>query len=95
MGRNPEGQAEKMFKRFGKNVDSFIADLSDVKENSNDELKARLDELKKSKDTLGEKFKDFREENKDKWDDVQSELERAGQEFKKAVNNLFASRDSK
>ena len=94
MGRQPEGQAEKMFKRFGKNVDSFIAELTEVKENSSEEIKNRLEELKKTKDTLGEKFKDFREENKDKWDDVQTELERAGEEFKKAVNNLFASRKS-
>lgn len=92
MGRQPEGQAEKMFKRFGKNVDSFIAELGDVKENSSDEFKSRLDELKKSKESLGERFMDFREDNKDKWDEVQAELERAGQEFKKAVNNLFASR---
>ncbi len=92
MGRNPEGSAEKMFKKFGKNVDSFISELSDVKGSTNEELKKRLEELKKTKDTLGEKFIDFKEENKDKWDDVQSELERAGQEFKKAVNNVFASR---
>ncbi len=94
MGRKPEGQAEKMFKRFGKNVDTFIAELSDAKGNTSEEFQSRLEELKRSKDSLGEKFKDFREENKDKWDDVQSELERAGQEFKKAVNNLFANRNS-
>ena len=94
MGRKPEGQAEKMFKRFGKNVDTFIAELNDAKGNTSEEFQSRLEELKKSKDSLGEKFKDFREENKDKWDDVQSELERAGEEFKKAVNNLFASRKS-
>jgi predicted nuclease with TOPRIM domain len=92
MGRNPEGNAEKMFKKFGKNVDSFISELSDVKGNSNEEFKGRLEELKKSKDSLEEKFKDFKEDNKDKWEDVQTELERAGQEFKKAVNNLFANR---
>ena len=92
MGRQPEGQAEKMFKRFGKNVDSFIAELNDVKENSGEEFKIRLEELKKSTHSLNEKFKDFREQNKDKWEDAQTELERAGQEFKKAVNNLFAGR---
>ena len=92
MGRNPEGNAEKMFKKFGKNVDSFISELNDVKGNSNEEFKGRLEELKKSKDSLEEKFKDFKEDNKDKWEDVQTELERAGQEFKKAVNNLFANR---
>lgn len=84
-----------MFKKFGKNVDSFIAELSEIKENSGEEFKSRLEELKKSKDSLGERFKDFREDNKDKWDEVQAELERAGQEFKKAVNNLFASRNQK
>jgi phage host-nuclease inhibitor protein Gam len=94
MGRKPEGQAEKMFKRFGKNVDTFIAELNDAKGNTSEEFQSRLEELKRSKDSLGEKFKDFREENKDKWDEVQSELERAGQEFKKAVNNLFANRNS-
>ncbi len=81
-----------MFKRFGKNVDSFIAELNDVKENSNDEFKVRLEELKKSTHSLNERFKDFKEQNKDKWEDAQTELERAGQEFKKAVNNLFAGR---
>ena len=92
MGRKQEGNAEKMFKTFGKKVDSFILELSDAKGNSSEEFKSRLDELKKSKDALEEKFQDFREENKDKWEEVQSELERAGQEFKKAVNNLFAGR---
>ena len=92
MGRKPEGNAEKMFKTFGKKVDSFISELSDAKENGGEEFKSRLDELKKSKDSLEEKFQDFRVENKDKWEDVQSELERAGEEFKKAVNNLFAGR---
>ena len=81
-----------MFKRFGKNVDSFIAELSEVKENSGEEFKSRLEELKRSTHSLNDKFNDFREENKDKWDDAQHELERAGQEFKKAVNNLFATR---
>jgi predicted nuclease with TOPRIM domain len=92
MGRKPEGNAEKMFKKFGKNVDSFISELSDVKGNSNEEFKGRLEELKKSKEKLEEKYKGFKEENKGKWDDVQSDLDRAGQEFKKAVNNLFAGR---
>lgn len=91
MGRKPEGNAEKMFKKFGKNVDSFISELSDVKDNSSDEFKDRLEELKKSKDSLEDKFKGFKDENKDKWEEVQTDLERAGQEFKKAVNNLFSS----
>ncbi len=94
MGRKPEGNAEKMFKKFGKNVDSFISEFSDVKGNTNEEFKGRLEELKKSKETLEEKFKGFKEDNRDKWEDVQSDLERAGQEFKKAVNNLFASRNN-
>ena len=92
MGRKPEGNAENMFKKFGKNVDSFISELKDVKGSSNEEFKSRLEELKKSKDSLEEKFNDFKHENKDKWDEVQTDLDRAGQEFKKAVNNLFSSR---
>ena len=92
MGRKPQGNAEKMFKTFGKNVDSFISELNDVKGLSKEELNDRLGELKKSKDTLEEKFKDFKDDNKDKWEDVQTDLERAGQEFKKAVNNLFSNR---
>jgi predicted nuclease with TOPRIM domain len=92
MGRNPEGNAEKMFKKIGKNVDGFISELKDIKGNSNVEFKSRLDELQKSKDVLEKKFKGFKDENQDKWDEVQTDLERAGQEFKKAVNNLFAAR---
>ena len=37
MGRKPAGNAEKMFKTFGKNVDSFISELNDVKGLSNEE----------------------------------------------------------
>jgi predicted nuclease with TOPRIM domain len=92
MGRKPEGSAEKMFKKFGKNVDNFIEELKETKGNSSEEFKKRLDELKKSKDSLEEKFKGFKEEHKDKWEEVQTDLERAAQEFKKAVNNLFSSR---
>ncbi|HHL52691.1 MAG TPA: hypothetical protein ENJ39_04890 [Flammeovirgaceae bacterium] len=92
MGRKPEGQAEKMFKEFGKKVDSFIAELNDVKENASDEFKSRLKELERSKESLEERFKEFKENNKDKWEEVQSDLERAAREFKKAINNLLATR---
>jgi predicted nucleic acid-binding Zn-ribbon protein len=85
-----EGKAEKMFKDLGKKIDSFMLELDDAGDNLKDELGSRLEELKKSKDSLGNEYKSFKEKNKDKWAEVENSLEKAGQELKEAFKAAFS-----
>ena len=84
-----EGKAEKMFKELGKRIDGFMAELDDASDNLKDEFKSRFEELKKSKDSLGNEYKTFKEKNKDKWAEVESSLEKAGEELKQAFKAAF------
>lgn|GEM_PF-897254 len=92
MGRKPEGKAEKILKKFGKRVDGMITELKDVTDNTGAEVKQRIDELSRNTDSLSEQFQSFKENHKEKWEDVQNELDRAAQELRKAFKSLFANR---
>ena len=67
-----------------------MLELDDASDNLKDEFNSRFEELKKSKDSLGEEFKSFKEKNKDKWAEVEDNLEKAGQELKQAFKAAFS-----
>ena len=90
MGQKSEGQAEQLFKKFGQKLDSFIAEMKDSSENMSEEFESRFEELKKNFAHLEDEAKDFKANNKDKWDAVQDELNQAGQSLKQAFKNAFA-----
>lgn len=87
-----EGRAEKLLKDFGKRIDKFVSELDDATDNLQDEFKKRYDELLKSKDNLQGEFNSFKENNKDKWEEVETNLENAGQELKNAFKTAFSSK---
>lgn len=91
MGRKPEGKAEKMFKDLGKKIDKLIEELKVAKAQAGDEIDDRVEELKRNRDTLKDRFKDFRED--DRWSEVEKNLENAGKELKKAFKTTFAKKD--
>ena len=84
-----EGKAEKTLKDFGKRIDSFMEELNEASSNLKDEFSGRFDELKKSKDSLSNEFRSFKEKNQDKWDEVETSLEKAGEELKNAFQAAF------
>lgn len=92
MGRKPEGKAEKMFKTFGKNVDSYISNIKESTDFKNLDIDKRVSELNKNKETIENQFSGFSKNAKSQWDNAKPNFERAGQEFRKAMNTFFTNR---
>ncbi len=92
MGRRPEGKAEKIFKKFGKNVDSMISDIKESDKFTRLNIDQRVAELNKNRASLGNHFSSASSNAKSQWNEAKPNFERAGQEFKKALNVFFTHR---
>lgn len=92
MGRKSEGKAEKMFKDIGKKIDELLQDVHEAKEKAKVEYAEQIDELKRNGETLKKGIDDFRETHKDRLDEVESSLERAGRELKHAFEAAFSKK---
>jgi len=92
MGRKPEGKAEKIFKSIGKNVDSIINDIKDSEDYARLKINKRVSELNKNKESLGNHIANASEAAKSHWQEAKPNLERAGQELRKAMQTLFTNR---
>jgi len=92
MGRKPEGNAEKMFKKFGKNVDSVFSDIKESKDYAALNIDKRVSELHRNKESIGSHMTDFSKNAKSQWQEAKPNFERAGQELKKALNTFFTNR---
>lgn len=86
------GKAEKLLKDLGRKIDNFMVEIDDATENLQGEFKQRFEELKKSKDSLGKDIKDFKDKNKDKWEEVEAKIEQAGKEVSDAFKDAFSSK---
>lgn len=91
MGRKPEGQAEKLFKNLGKKVDQLIVDIKKGVEDP--AIKDRYEELKRTGEKLKSEFDDFKNEHKEVFDDIESSMEKAGNEIRNAFNKTFNKGD--
>lgn len=92
MGRKPEGKAEKLFKKFGKNVDNVVSDIKDSENFAKLSINQRVAELNKNRESLGSHFSSVTHNAKSQWQEAKPNFERAGQEFKKALNVFFTNR---
>lgn len=92
MGRKPEGKAEKMFKKFGRNVDSYISEIKESKDFASLNIDKRVSELHKNKESIEDHINDFSDNAKSQWKNAKPNLERAGQELRKAMHTLFSKR---
>ncbi|MTI20200.1 hypothetical protein E1176_04135 [Fulvivirga sp. RKSG066] len=95
MGRPPEGQAERMFKQFGKKIDQLLKDLDQATDKAKEDYADRFEELKRNKESLKKEFGEFREKNKGRWDELDKGFEKAGREIKDAFSKAFSSKDTK
>ena len=93
MGRKPEGKAEKMFKRLGKKIDELLSDVDKASDKAKEDYADRFEELKRNKESLKKEFGEFRENNKDRWDEIENGIERAGSEIKEAFSKAFKKKE--
>ncbi|MBL3656578.1 sll1863 family stress response protein [Fulvivirga sediminis] len=89
MESKTQGKAEKVFQDIGKGIDELIKDLHRAKEKMEVEYEDEINELKRNKETLKSEFKDFKENNKGKWDEVEKSLHNAAKEVQNAMEALF------
>ena len=84
---------EDLFKDLGRKIDQLIERGKMSSEEVRDELDKRMDEIRKNKEKLEEDFKSFTGD-KEKWRAVETSLENAAKELKKAVETAFKKRGS-
>lgn len=93
MGRPPEGKAEKMFKDIGKKIDELLKDLNTAKDEAKVEYADRIEELKRNAEKLKSEFHHFKDTHKDRWEEAESSLEKAGKELIHAFESVFKKSD--
>jgi len=80
----PEGTAEKFFKEFGKKMDQFAVELKDAGNRAETDLQKKYEELK----LAAEKIK-AEAQKKERWQEVESSLKKAGKELENALKAAF------
>ena len=88
MEPNEEGKAEKSFKNFGKKVDGFVQEFQEAAGKLEKEFREKFEELKVSADKIKKEA-----ENKERWQEVEQSLKKAGDEVANAFNAAFKKRD--
>lgn len=83
-----EGKAERAFKKFGKKVDEFLADLDETGEKFQKDFNEKYEELKKSAEKLKKES-----ESKERWKEVEESLKKASEELNKAFKAAFKRRE--
>lgn len=84
METKQEGNAEKFFSEFGKKLDKFMVELKDAGGRVEKDMRKKYDELKASADKFQ---KDA--ENKKRWNEVEKNLKKAGEDLEKAFMAAF------
>jgi hypothetical protein len=89
MEANEQGKAEKFFKEFGKRLDQFMIEAKDASSRMETDLKDKFEELK----VAAEKIKK-EAGNKERWQEVEEGLKRAGAELENAIKSAFKKKEN-
>jgi Sec-independent protein translocase protein TatA len=87
MENTDEGKAEKSFRNFGRKVDSFIEEFQEAADKLEKEFREKYEELK----VTAEKVKK-EAEDKQRWQEVEESLKKAGDEVANAFKAAFKKR---
>lgn len=88
METNDEGKAEKNFRHFGKKVDGFIQEFQEAADKLEKEFRERYEELKVSAEKVKKEA-----DNKERWQEVEHSLKKAGDEVANAFRAAFRKRE--
>lgn len=84
MNNEKESKSENTFKGFGEKVDQFMAELNEASEKLGQEFQEKYEELKAASEKIRQEA-----QNKERWKEVESNLQKAGEELKKAFESAF------
>lgn len=80
-----KGKAEEFFSKAGKKIDELFSEISNSNISEKLELKERLRELKRNKESLEKDLNHFTEENKEVFKDVANSFEESFED----IRNIF------
>lgn len=89
-----QGKAEKILRDLGKKIDELIKNSFQEKGELKEDIKLRVEELKRDKEKLEKELKDFVARNEGKWKEAEVYLKRAAEELKKALDVVFQKKDA-
>jgi ElaB/YqjD/DUF883 family membrane-anchored ribosome-binding protein len=89
---NQEGRAQKLLNDLGKKIDELTRKMVEKAKESGFDADKEIEKLKKERDKLEEEFKEFKERNNPRWQEMLDHLENAGQEIVKATESIFKKR---
>ncbi len=89
---NQEGRAQKLLNDLGKKIDELTRKMVEKAKESGFDADKEIEKLKKERDKLEEEFKEFKERNNPRWQEMLDHLENAAQEIVKAAESIFKKR---
>lgn len=87
-----QGNAEAILGKLGRNMDAIIADIKESEAIAGLEVDKRMEELKRNRRSLEDRFSQVSSTAKAHWSEAKPNLERAGQELRKAMQTFFSNR---
>jgi ElaB/YqjD/DUF883 family membrane-anchored ribosome-binding protein len=88
METNESGKAEKNFQNFGKKIDGFVHEFQEAAEKLEKEFREKFAELRESAEKIKKEA-----ENRERWQEVEANLKKAGDEVANAFRAAFKKRD--
>jgi len=88
---NKDKTVEDLFRDLGRKIDHLIEKGKQSSEGARFDLDKRVEEIRKNKEKLENDFKNFTGD-KEKWKAVESSLENAAKELKKALETAFSKK---
>ncbi len=90
---NQEGRAQRMLNDLGKKIDELTRKMKEKAKEKGFDANEEIEKLKKDRDKLEDEFREFKEKNSPKWQQMLDHLENAGKEIVKAAEAIFKKRE--
>ena len=88
MESSNEGKSKTNFENFGKKVDGFVSEFQEAADKLEKEFKEKFEELKIAAEKLKKEA-----ENKERWQEVEANLKKAGEEVSNAFKAAFKKKE--
>ena len=92
MENKKTGKAEEILRDLGRTIDELIRKAGDSSGDMKEDIKSRVEELKKNRDTLEKDLNRFREDHSGNFERLEKSVQRAADEIKQVLQDFFRKR---
>ena len=87
-----EQKLRELFAELGRNIESLLLRAGATREEIDESLKKRIEELKRSRDAIEKEIRHFRESNSESFTNIESNLRNVSDEVKKIFDDLLGGK---